>query len=87
MNDAFAAANHGKFWYNLDPTKKYPPHVGTIGDSDSRLFSPEYAETWGLFATNKWYKEHMHDKGFPATAYLSLEFIHNNVHVSQPSIA
>ncbi|KAL9087730.1 MAG: hypothetical protein Q9165_006497 [Trypethelium subeluteriae] len=67
VNNAFAVANSAKFWYSH-------PETGTIADSINRLFSPGCNGTWGLFASTKWNKENC------ANEYLSLEFIHNNVH-------
>ncbi|KAL2690149.1 hypothetical protein Neosp_004217 [[Neocosmospora] mangrovei] len=71
-------------WYNPyrqdDPDKvakfkSKPP--GTLADSINRLFSDEYNDTWGSFSSTKWWAESA--RTF-TTGYLSLEYIHNNVH-------
>lgn len=73
-------------WYNPyrsdDPDKvakfkSKPP--GTLADSINRLFSDEYNDTWGSFSSTKWWAESA--RTF-TTGYLSLEYIHNNIHVS-----
>jgi tyrosinase len=47
---------------------------GTLADAVNRMFSPRYNATWGQFASTKWTLEGTN------TGYLSLEYIHNNVH-------
>ncbi|KAJ4319923.1 hypothetical protein N0V84_006106 [Fusarium piperis] len=71
-------------WYNpynddtavtQDKFKSKPP--GTLADSINRLFSSEYNDTWGSFSSTKWWAESAQTF---TTGYLSLEYIHNNVH-------
>ncbi|KAM0228209.1 hypothetical protein ACHAP5_012004 [Fusarium lateritium] len=58
-----------------EPYFKWNP--GTLADSVNRMFCPHYNDTWGKFASTKWTKEsHEGSK----TGFLSLEYIHNNVH-------
>ncbi|RSL78216.1 hypothetical protein CEP51_008394 [Fusarium floridanum] len=71
-------------WYNPyrddddaseEKFKSKPP--GTLADSINRLFSSEYNDTWGSFSSTKWWAESAQTF---TTGYLSLEYIHNNVH-------
>ncbi|EXL91305.1 hypothetical protein NOF04DRAFT_18079 [Fusarium oxysporum II5] len=68
----------------------YPPYLeeekekrekfkgpGTLTDAVNRLFSSEYTDTWETFASTKWWNESAREI---STGYLSLEYIHNNVH-------
>ncbi|RKK99297.1 hypothetical protein BFJ71_g6299 [Fusarium oxysporum] len=41
------------------------------------MFSEGYNSNWGQFASTKWIAE---GKGCPNTVYISLEYIHNNIH-------
>jgi tyrosinase len=50
--------------------------TGSIGELVYRLFTPNYFQSWETFASTKFYHEH------PGTDYLSLEYVHNNIHVS-----
>jgi tyrosinase len=50
--------------------------TGSIGELVYRLFTPNYFQSWETFASTKFHREH------PGTDYLSLEYIHNNIHVS-----
>jgi tyrosinase len=50
--------------------------TGNIGELVYRLFTKDYFKSWETFASTKYYKDH------PDTDYLSLEYIHNNIHVS-----
>jgi len=61
---------------NRDFYLKWNP--GTLADSVNRMFSPKYNDTWGQFASTKWTKE---GYGNSMNGFLSLEYIHNNVHV------
>ncbi|KAI8674654.1 Tyrosinase [Fusarium keratoplasticum] len=71
-------------WYNpyrkedpdRDPKFEAKP-PGTLADSINRLFSSEYNDTWGSFSSTKWWAESAQKF---TTGYLSLEYIHNNVH-------
>ncbi|KAH8660069.1 common central domain of tyrosinase-domain-containing protein [Xylariales sp. PMI_506] len=70
-----------KRWYN-PYSKDHPDHdkwvpPGTLADSVNRMFSPQYNSTWGTFASTKWWNE---SEQLISTGYLSLEYIHNNVH-------
>lgn len=68
------AALQNPQWYSIqgDPVK----HTGTIGELVYRLFTKGYFKSWETFASTKLYKDH------PDTDYLSVEYIHNNIHVS-----
>ena len=50
----------------------------SLQDAVSRMFSPDYNGTWGTFSSTKWFVEMEEDL---QTGYMSLEYIHNNVHV------
>ncbi|KAI3577567.1 common central domain of tyrosinase-domain-containing protein [Fusarium oxysporum f. sp. albedinis] len=63
-----------KNWYNPDDLFK---PSGTLADAVNRLFSKKYTDSWETFASTKWWKESAQDV---STGYLSLEYIHNNVH-------
>lgn len=64
--------------HHTDPCFKWNP--GTLADSINRMFSRDYNKNWGEFASTKWIKE---GHGDDTTGFLSLEYIHNNVHVSR----
>jgi tyrosinase len=68
------AALQNPQWYSTqgDPTT----HTGAIGELVYRMFTKDYFKSWETFASTKYYSEH------PDTDYLSLEYIHNNIHVS-----
>ncbi|KAH7013796.1 hypothetical protein EDB80DRAFT_749421 [Ilyonectria destructans] len=59
-----------------DLTVRMKHNPGNLADSVNRMFSPEYNSTWGQFASTKWRKEGHTN----TTGYMSLEYIHNNVH-------
>ncbi|EXK27302.1 hypothetical protein FOMG_16120 [Fusarium oxysporum f. sp. melonis 26406] len=65
--------------YNPDRKDRYklfkPP--GTLADAVNRLFSKKYTDSWEAFASTKWWKESCQNV---STGYLSLEYIHDNVH-------
>ncbi|KAH6869516.1 hypothetical protein B0T10DRAFT_418433 [Thelonectria olida] len=77
--------NFEDHWYNPYSSKKVPDRKerfkfnppGTLADAVNRLFSPQYSDTWGTFASTKWFAESAQDI---STGYMSLEYIHNNVH-------
>ncbi|KAI6760465.1 hypothetical protein HG530_009325 [Fusarium avenaceum] len=50
---------------------------GSLADAVNRMFSKGYNSTWGHFASTKWVAE---SEDCPETGYISLEYIHNNVH-------
>ncbi|KAF4956914.1 hypothetical protein FGADI_3517 [Fusarium gaditjirri] len=50
---------------------------GTLTDAVNRLFSPKYTDSWDTFSSTKWWNESARNI---STGYLSLEYIHNNVH-------
>ncbi|KAF4981580.1 hypothetical protein FZEAL_2646 [Fusarium zealandicum] len=58
-----------------DPCFKWS--LGTLADAVNRMFSEQYHSTWGQFASTKWVKE---QQGDGKTGFISLEYIHNNVH-------
>jgi tyrosinase len=68
--------------YNEEKESEFKP-PGTLADAVNRLFSPQYSDTWGTFASTKWFAESAQNV---STGYLSLEYIHNNVHVSQRTL-
>lgn len=61
---------------NEDFYLKWSP--GTLSDAVNRMLSPNYNSTWGQFASTKWTHE---GHGNSMSGFLSLEYIHNNVHV------
>lgn len=81
-------------WYEPSPTEDGGPDTtdkdkngkfigpGTLADAVSRMFSDGYHSTYEQFSTTKWYGS---KKTQVASGYLSLEYIHNNVHVSLES--
>lgn len=50
---------------------------GNLADAVNRMFSVDYNGTWTSFASTKWYAE---EELNIRTGYMSLEFIHNNIH-------
>lgn len=52
---------------------------GTLADAVGRMFSDGYHSTYEQFSSTKWYGS---KETQVASGYLSLEYIHNNVHVS-----
>ena len=60
--------------------KNQPKVPSSLSESVNRMFTSEYNGTWGTFASTKWWHESEADI---QTGYLSLEYIHNNVHVGQ----
>ncbi|KAH7147138.1 hypothetical protein B0J13DRAFT_622059 [Dactylonectria estremocensis] len=68
-----------KNWYNpfkdQEKFKFAPP--GTLSDAVNRMFSSKYTDTWDTFASTKWWEKSAQEI---STGYLSLEYIHNNVH-------
>ncbi|KAF4990549.1 hypothetical protein FGRMN_8410 [Fusarium graminum] len=73
----FTAAN--EFIANMEkPDHWYKYNPGNLSDSVNRLFCKDYNSTWGTFASTKWPADAKKAKNSPA--WLSLEYIHNNVH-------
>ncbi|KAF4341939.1 tyrosinase precursor [Fusarium beomiforme] len=73
----FEAAN--EFIANMDqPNHWYLYNPGNLSDSVNRMLSPKYNSTWGTFASTKWPGDAEAPSDSPA--WLSLEYIHNNVH-------
>ncbi|KAI0850711.1 common central domain of tyrosinase-domain-containing protein [Daldinia vernicosa] len=82
----FTVANE---WINSFSTEAYNPYPkdhedydkwvapGSLADAVNRMFSKDYNQTWATFASTKWWEE-SEDK--ISTGYISLEYIHNNVH-------
>ncbi|KAM0197862.1 hypothetical protein ACHAPI_004594 [Fusarium lateritium] len=58
-------------------SKDYTWNPGSLADAVNRMFSKGYNSTWGHFASTKWIAE---GEACPETGYISLEYIHNNVH-------
>lgn len=56
---------------------------GTIAEAVSRMFSPSYHSSWESFATTKYSEKDEKGNLIPTEpGYLSLELIHNKIHVS-----
>ncbi|KAH7125927.1 hypothetical protein EDB81DRAFT_698386 [Dactylonectria macrodidyma] len=68
-----------KQWYTPENFSKkgIKWNPGTLADAVNRMYSPQYNTTWGEFASTKWVDE---GNANTTTGYLSLEYIHNNVH-------
>jgi hypothetical protein len=64
--------------FPLYKMNKKQPVPSSLSESVNRMFTPQYNSTSGTFASTKWYRELEADL---QTGYLSLEYIHNNVHV------
>ncbi|KAF4944169.1 hypothetical protein FGADI_12882 [Fusarium gaditjirri] len=65
-------------WSTMEQhSKDYTWNPGSLSDAVNRMFSKGYNSTWGQFASTKWIAE---GKGCPKTGYISLEYIHNNIH-------
>lgn len=79
--------NFSQHWYSPFPkgskerAEWKPP--STLADAVNRMFSPKYNETWGTFATTKWWNE---SERTLTTGYMSLEFVHNNLHVGSAGV-
>ncbi|KAF5660864.1 tyrosinase precursor [Fusarium heterosporum] len=75
----FIFNNFDKNWYNPNDPKKQPDFTppGTLADAVNRLFSSQYTDTWDTFASTKYWAESAQEV---STGYLSLEYIHNNIH-------
>ncbi|KAJ3530012.1 hypothetical protein NM208_g9513 [Fusarium decemcellulare] len=73
-NKKLASIKEDNSWIKL-PGIEWNP--GTLADAVNRMFSPQYNHTWGNFASTKWIKE---GQGGVKSGYLSLEYLHNNVH-------
>ncbi|KIL88341.1 hypothetical protein FAVG1_08420 [Fusarium avenaceum] len=71
--------NFDKNWYNPNNKEEKPDFKppGTLADAVNRLFSSKYTDTWDTFASTKYWAESAQEV---STGYLSLEYIHNNVH-------
>jgi hypothetical protein len=54
----------------------YAGDTGSIGELVYRLFAPSYFQSWEAFASTKMLNAN------PGSDYLSVEYIHNNIHVS-----
>ncbi|SCO36199.1 related to tyrosinase precursor [Fusarium fujikuroi] len=65
-------------WSTMEQhSKDYTWNPGSLSDAVNRMFSKGYNSNWGQFASTKWIAE---GKGCPQTGYISLEYIHNNIH-------
>ncbi|KAF5575372.1 tyrosinase precursor [Fusarium pseudocircinatum] len=65
-------------WSTMEQhSKDYTWNPGSLSDAVNRMFSKGYNSNWGQFASTKWIAE---GKGCPKTGYISLEYIHNNIH-------
>ncbi|KAF5586524.1 tyrosinase precursor [Fusarium pseudoanthophilum] len=68
-------------WSTMEQhSKDYTWNPGSLSDAVNRMFSEGYNSNWGQFASTKWIAE---GKGCPKTGYISLEYIHNNVHIDR----
>ena len=67
-------------WSSCNAAMKDPPwyaqNGGSLTDAVSRMLSPGYFDDWGSFAST------VHNDPHSASDYLSLEYIHNVIHVS-----
>lgn len=88
-----------KHWYDPDPDDSQDSEdgagaegkdreaeftgPGSLSDAVNRMLSPGYHKYWEQFSSTKWLSDHHPTEH--ATGYLSLEYIHNNVHVSHES--
>ena len=59
--------------------KQAPINRATVSDLCYRILAPGYAHDWKTFATTGKDKKSL--KGKDWTKFLSLEYIHNNLHV------
>ncbi|KAI1814571.1 common central domain of tyrosinase-domain-containing protein [Poronia punctata] len=50
---------------------------GSLADAVNRMFSTDYTQTWATFSSTKWFSE---SESKPGAEYMSLEYIHNNIH-------
>ncbi|KAK7409406.1 hypothetical protein QQX98_008415 [Neonectria punicea] len=81
----FAAANEffaaGQLGEDKTPSwlKKNP---GNLSDKVNRIMTKGFSRTWGIFASTKWAEDRLIPCG-----YMSLESIHNTVHVGYPSFS
>nr|RBQ94040.1 hypothetical protein FVER53263_03534 [Fusarium verticillioides] len=65
-------------WSTMEQhSKDYAWNPGSLSDAVNRMFSKGYNSNWGQFASTKWIAE---GRGCPRTGYISLEYIHNNIH-------
>ncbi|KAF4439226.1 tyrosinase precursor [Fusarium acutatum] len=65
-------------WSTMEQhSKDYTWNPGSLSDAVNRMFSKGYNSNWGQFASTKWIAE---GKRCPKTGYISLEYIHNNIH-------
>ena len=55
---------------------------GTIKESVYRLFIADYLKSWNTFASTKYYSRMDNNDPQKAEEWLSLEAIHNMIHVS-----
>ena len=75
-------------WPACDAAMKCPPWYSyakdrsSLSDAVSRMLSPGYFDDWGSFASTI----HNKPKSKSATNYLSLEYIHNVIHVSHLAV-
>ncbi|KAM0425576.1 hypothetical protein ACHAPT_009107 [Fusarium lateritium] len=76
-NRFFGAETVGK---NAPNWLKYNP--GNLSDKVNRMMTKGFTATWGIFASTKWDRESRNP-----SSYLSLEAIHNTVHVSYSSFS
>lgn len=61
----------------LEAPKWYKGALGSLSEAVYRLFTDNYARSWQTFASTSHAGQAM-----PGSEWLSLEYIHNNVHVS-----
>ncbi|KAI5862472.1 common central domain of tyrosinase-domain-containing protein [Durotheca rogersii] len=82
----FESANNSLASFSTKAYNPYPKGTwehdhwvapGDLADAVGRLLSPEYNNTWGTFASTKWVAEGAEKR---PTRYMSLEYIHNNIH-------
>lgn len=76
FGEEWAADN---FAEDAKKARRQPP-PGGLADAINRLFTSSYSN-WRSFATTQYYRD---EKTTNPTGYLSIEFIHNAVHVGTP---
>jgi tyrosinase len=85
VNSVFSAKNEADEFYDPRPEDKPGKKnrdgpfesPGTLADAVSRMLSDGYHSTYEQFSTTKWWDS---KEALVSTGYLSLEYIHNNIH-------
>lgn len=77
----WAAANKALALWSDDDWQDWKAG-GTISEAVYKMFSPGYHSSWESFASTRYHTEEEKGPLPEAPGYLSLEFIHNKIHVS-----